>query len=407
MPPSTPLLLTLPLPLLLLLLLLLPLPANANANANTDTDAPPSRSPSPLPLPLPIPIIIHTWSGPFKAASSAASTILRHPHASALDAIQAGASACEQNQCDGTVGPGGSPDETCETTLDALLMHGGHTLNVGAVGSLRRVKNAVAVARHVLEYTQHSLLVGDLATRFAIERGFVEEDLTTRDSVARCEEWKRGGCQPNARRGGVGIMVPDPGRFCGPYRRGRDRVDEMEWSLLRRGRDDVMNGGSAGVLLRSGHDTIALVALDAAGGMAAGTSTNGQAHKIPGRVGDAPIPGSGAYVDDLVGGCGATGDGDIMMRFLPCYQAVESMRQGLSPREAAEDAVRRMLARYPGVRAGLVVMNHRGEHAGAASNWAFSYSFRTASMNETGVVDVPPMGGAAMVQGFDGMGDEL
>ncbi|KAG5946924.1 hypothetical protein E4U60_003584 [Claviceps pazoutovae] len=384
MPPSTPLLLT------LTLLLPLPLPANA--------DAPPSRSPSPLP----IPIIIHTWSGPFKAASSAASTILRLPHASALDAIQAGASACEQNQCDGTVGPGGSPDETCETTLDALLMHGGHTLNVGAVGSLRRVKNAVAVARHVLEYTQHSLLVGDLATRFAIERGFLEEDLTTRHSVARCEEWKRGGCQPNARRGG-GVTVPDPGRFCGPYRRGR--ADEMGWSLLRRGRDDVMNGGSAGII--RGHDTIALVALDAAGGMAAGTSTNGQAHKIPGRVGDAPIPGSGAYVDDLVGGCGATGDGDIMMRFLPCYQAVESMRQGLSPREAAEDAVRRMLARYPGVRAGLVVMNHRGEHAGAASNWAFSYSFRTASMNETGVVDVPPMGGAAMVQGFDGMEDEL
>ncbi|CCE31877.1 probable glycosylasparaginase [Claviceps purpurea 20.1] len=392
MPPSAPLLLT------LLLLLPLPLPAHADADADAAS-------------PLPLPIIIHTWSGPFKAASSAASTILRLPHASALDAIQAGASACEQNQCDGTVGPGGSPDETCETTLDALLMHGGHTLNVGAVGSLRRVKNAVAVARHVLEYTQHSLLVGDLATRFAIERGFVEEDLATGESVARCEEWKRGGCQPNARRGGGGrgggAMVPDPGRFCGPYRRAG--ADD-ETGVLWHGSDDGDGGsggggGSAGVI--RGHDTIALVALDAAGDMAAGTSTNGQAHKIPGRVGDAPIPGSGAYVDSLVGGCGATGDGDIMMRFLPCYQAVESMRQGLSPREAAEDAVRRMLARYPGVRAGLVVMNRRGEHAGAASNWAFSYSFRTASMNETGVVDVPPMGGAAMVRGFDGMGDEL
>ncbi|KAG6213643.1 hypothetical protein E4U50_001067 [Claviceps purpurea] len=369
MPPSAPLLLT------LLLLLPLPLPAHADADADAAS-------------PLPIPIIIHTWSGPFKAASSAASTILRLPHASALDAIQAGASACEQNQCDGTVGPGGSPDETCETTLDALLMHGGHTLNVGAVGSLRRVKNAVAVARHVLEYTQHSLLVGDLATRFAIERGFVEEDLATGESVARCEEWKRGGV------------------FCGPYRRaGADDETGVLWHGSDDGDGGSGGGGSAGVI--RGHDTIALVALDAAGDMAAGTSTNGQAHKIPGRVGDAPIPGSGAYVDSLVGGCGATGDGDIMMRFLPCYQAVESMRQGLSPREAAEDAVRRMLARYPGVRAGLVVMNRRGEHAGAASNWAFSYSFRTASMNETGVVDVPPMGGAAMVRGFDGMGDEL
>ncbi|KAG6061425.1 hypothetical protein E4U17_001788 [Claviceps sp. LM77 group G4] len=373
-------------------------PTQTQTQTQTQTLLPPPSSPSSS----------TPWSGPFKAASSAASIILRRPHASALDAIQAGASACEHNQCDGTVGPGGSPDETCETSLDALLMDGGHTLNIGAVGSLRRVKHAVAVARHVLDYTQHSLLVGDLATRFAIERGFVEEDLTTGDSAARCEEWKRGGCQPNARRGGArSSTVPDPRRFCGPYR----RADADETGLfLWHGRDEVMNRGSAGVDVNvnvNGHDTIALVALDAEGRMAAGTSTNGQAHKIPGRVGDAPIPGSGAYVDSLVGGCGATGDGDIMMRFLPCYQAVESMRRGLSPREAAEDAVRRMLARYPGVRAGLVVMNHRGEHAGAASNWPFSYSFRTPSMNETGVVDVPPMGGAAMARGFDGMGDEL
>src|SRR5690606_9351623 len=103
------------------------------------------------------------------------------------------------------------------------------------------------------------------------------------------------------------------------------------------------------------HDTLALIAISAAGAVAAGTTTNGAAHKIPGRAGDAPIPGSGAYADahrpsphDPPGGaCGATGDGDAMMRFLPCARAVASLRHGMSPAAAAEDAVRAMAARVP------------------------------------------------------------
>lgn len=62
-----------------------------------------------------------------------------------------------------------------------------------------------------------------------------------------------------------------------------------------------------------------MLAIDSQGHTAAGTSTNGANHKIPGRIGDSPIAGAGAYADQDVGAAAGTGDGDIMMRFLPRY----------------------------------------------------------------------------------------
>jgi Asparaginase len=71
------------------------------------------------------------------------------------------------------------------------------TMNVGAVAALRRVKSAISVARHVLEHTQHSLLVGDQATAFAVSLGFKEETLETNVSQKLWEQWKENSCQPN------------------------------------------------------------------------------------------------------------------------------------------------------------------------------------------------------------------
>ncbi|KAK3385687.1 asparaginase-domain-containing protein [Podospora didyma] len=321
-----------------------------------------------------LPMVINTWGGPFTAATEAAYTVLLDLGKSALDAVELGCATCERNQCDGSVGFGGSPDEACETTLDAMLMDG-TTMKSGAVAGLRRVRDAVSVARRVLENTRHSLLVGDLATRFAVENGFWEEvldggDLSTPDSRARCEAWKRASCQPNYRIN----VTPDPSTSCGPY-----------GPLL----------ASPGILSQdaamSSHDTISMVAIHSSGAMAAGTSTNGASHKVPGRVGDGPIVGSGSYVDGEVGGCGATGDGDIMMRFLPCYQAVENLRRGMSPKEAAEDAVRRMVRKYPSVASGIVVVDNKGDHGAAGSGWTFTYAFRGGDMNATEVVTVPPV----------------
>lgn len=302
--------------------------------------------------------------------------------------MQAGCTTCERAQCDGSVGYGGSPDEACETTLDALLMDGS-TMKTGAVAGLRRVRDAVAVARLVLDYTEHSLLSGDLATRFAVDfGGFVEESLGTPETAARCAAWREGGCQPNYRAGG---LVPDAATACGPYVPAERGVDRMfggvrETDLRKREAD----GGSS-ISGGKSHDTISMIAIHADGNMAAGTSTNGATNKVPGRVGDGPIAGSGSYVDGDVGGCGATGDGDIMMRFLPCYQAVESMRRGMTPQEAAEDAVLRMITKYPEASTGIVVVNNKGDHGGAGSGWNFTYAFRGGSMTETQVVAVSPL----------------
>ncbi|KAH0522812.1 hypothetical protein TsFJ059_006601 [Trichoderma semiorbis] len=317
------------------------------------------------------PLIINTWSGPFTAATNAAFLALSNSSSTALDAVQAGCQACQTNQCDNAVGFGGSPDESCETTLDALIMDG-QTLNTGAVANLRRVKDAVGVARHVLDYTQHTLLAGDQATQFALQNGFEEESLSTEDSLRACHEWRSNNCQPNYRSN----VLPNPLSSCGPY---------SPSSSNSHTQNNIPNSSSSS---DHSHDTLSLLALSPSGSMAACTTTNGASHKIPGRVGDGPIPGSGSYVDSTAGACGATGDGDLMMRLLPCYQAVESLRRGLSAQEAADDAVRRIIARYPEARTGIVVLDNRGEHAAAASGWEFTYSYRGAGMDEAKVVVV-------------------
>ncbi|KXJ97317.1 nucleophile aminohydrolase [Microdochium bolleyi] len=325
-----------------------------------------------------LPFVINTWGGPFTAATDAAFLALQSkPNTtSALDAVELGCATCEANQCDGTVGFGGSPGENCETTLDAMIMDG-TTMKAGAVAGLRRIKNAIGVARHVLEHTTHTMLSGDLATEFAVSSGFVAEDLSTDASRERCQAWKDGGCQPNYRLN----VTPNSTASCGPYAPvGLDAMSPEHAALIE-ARD-----------AQASHDTISMIAIDSRGTMAAGTSTNGASFKVPGRVGDGPIVGSGSYVDGDVGGCGSTGDGDIMMRFLVCYQAVENLRNGMTPKGAAENAVQRMLRKYPKASSGLVVVNNKGEHGGAGSGWTFTYAYRGGGMNETVVVSVPPVG---------------
>ena len=122
--------------------------------------------------------------------------------------------------------------------------------------------------------------------------------------------------------------------------------------------------------------------------MAAGTTTNGAGRKVPGRVGDGPITGSGSYVDEDVGGCGATGDGDVMMRFLPCYQAVENMRRGMTPGKATIDALCRIYRKYPQSSAAIVALNRTGGHAAASIGWDVSYAYRGGDMGATVSVGV-------------------
>ncbi|KAJ8262212.1 hypothetical protein GJAV_G00163870 [Gymnothorax javanicus] len=290
-----------------------------------------------------LPLVITTW--PFQEATAKAWSTLASG-GSVLDALEKGCAECEIQQCDGSVGYGGHPDETGETTLDAMIMNG-DTMEVGAVGDLRRIKNAIGVARAVMERTKHTFLVGESASVFAENMGFTSEDLTTNKSLSIFTEWLKNNCQPNFRKN----VSPDPSTSCGPYK--------PSTQPQRRKRGNLMDFHA--------HDTIGMIVINQAGQVAAGTSTNGANHKVPGRVGDSPIAGAGAYADSAVGGAAATGDGDILMRFLPSYLAVEQMRAGVDPSTACRTAITRVKKHYPGFFGAVICANTTGSY-GAACN---------------------------------------
>nr|VDD39486.1 unnamed protein product [Brassica oleracea] len=327
--------------------------------------------------PKKFPVVVSTW--PFIEAARAAWRAV-DKGSSAVEAVVEGCSACEELHCDGTVGPGGSPNENGETMLDALIMDG-VTMEVGAVAAMRYVKDGIRAAWLVMKYSQHTLLAGEGASAFAISMGLPGPmNLSSPESLKKWSDWKENRCQPNFRKNVV------PANGCGPYKP-KDGGIDVSTESCEMGTIEYRLPPLVGP---HNHDTISMAVIDKMGHIAVGTSTNGATFKIPGRVGDGPIAGSSAYADDEVGGCGATGDGDIMMRFLPCYQVVESMRQGMKPEEAAKDAVSRIARKFPDFVGAVVAVDKNGSHAGACHGWTFQYSVQDPNMDDVQVFTVLP-----------------
>lgn len=233
----------------------------------------------------------------------------------------------------------------------------GSDQNTGAVAGLRGIKDATKVARDVLRLTTHSMLSGDLATEFAVGLGYKKEDLTSDHSRKQHADWVAAGC--------VSSFWID-GRGC----------DGNKTEIL----------AAQSAFNEHNHDTIGQIALQSDGRMAVGMSSNGATHKIPGRVGDAPIPGAGGYVDDKVGACVATGDGDVMMRFLPSFQAVDLMRRGSSPQGAAQAAIKKIGKVYPNFAGAIVCVHKTGKHGAAYQGFGwFSYSLQDGGNSEKDV----------------------
>ncbi|XP_053400380.1 putative N(4)-(beta-N-acetylglucosaminyl)-L-asparaginase GE19290 [Mercenaria mercenaria] len=230
-----------------------------------------------------------------------------------------------------------------------------------------------------MERTTHTLLVGDQATEFATQLGFKEEDLHSDKSRDLYKQWKQKNCQPNYWKN----VVPDPKQSCGPYKPkpfppNRNKQELSEDSYKGIGSDN--------------HDTIGMVVVDSKGNVAGGTSTNGLNHKIPGRVGDSPIAGAGSYVDNDVGGAAATGDGDVMMRFLPSFHAVMMMKSGASPTIAAGDAIKSIIRFYPDFVGAVLAVNIEGAHGAACHGIEkFPYSIRSTDYSDVTVLEVPCM----------------
>lgn len=315
-----------------------------------------------------LPVIINTW--PFVDANKQAVKTLLNG-GTVLDAIEQGCTVCEVEQCDGSVGYGGSPDENGETTLDAMIMDG-DTHDVGSVGCLRNVKSAISVARSIMEHTSQTLLVGSLATDFAKEMGFTIEDLSTNKSKSMWNDWRDKNCQPNFWN--PDTVSPDPKESCGPYQNKSSSLDNHTERRV--------------TLEEHSHDTIGMIIVDANGRIACGTTTNGLNHKIPGRVGDSPIVGAGCYVEKGVGGAAATGDGDIMMRFLPSYRVVQSMKSGMSPTDAVKEALAHIASYYPSFNGALIGVNVNGDYGGAGHGFSpFPATVYNPTLDKSTVID--------------------
>ena len=333
--------------------------------------------------------VMNTWSGVFEDATAEAYRTLANG-GSALDGVENGCRICETEQCDTSVGYGNHPDTRSHTSLDAMIMDGDN-FDVGSVGFIRKYRNAITLARYVMVYTSQTLLVGEGAEEFAQMVGFSEDSATTSNTVSVYDAWRDANCQPNFYEN-----IPAATSQCGPY-----HIDPLPSSAVAKDSWQVNSTTVrvSGVGLRGGneklwaanredHDTIGMITIDSNGSLACGTSTNGANHKIAGRVGDSPITGAGCYADTTVGGCAATGDGDVMMRFLPAFYAVTLMESGQSPTQASQAAIRRIAKVFPTFSGAVVCVNTDLFHGGASNNMSFSYSYASDSSDGVQVVTV-------------------
>jgi N4-(beta-N-acetylglucosaminyl)-L-asparaginase len=251
-----------------------------------------------------------------------------------LDAVIAGVNIQELDPNDTSVGYGGLPNEDGVVELDASCMHG-PSRRGGSVGAIRGIKTPSNVAKLVLSETDHMMLVGDGALRFAKDYGFKEEDLLTERSRMAWLTWKR---EMRDRNGHTnwesGIDAP---------------VTPQKTAELKRLFPQVSDELIAWAYEVAAHPptgTINCIALNEKGEMSATTTTSGLAWKIAGRVGDSPIIGGGLWLDQDVGGAGSTGRGEENLRVAGAHTIVENMRHGMTPKEAALDALKRVARNF-------------------------------------------------------------
>jgi isoaspartyl peptidase/L-asparaginase-like protein (Ntn-hydrolase superfamily) len=298
------------------------------------------------------PLIVSTW--PFGKASNDEALRVLTKGGSILDAVEHGIKVTESDTKNRSVGISGSPNAAGVVQQDACIMHGpGH--QAGSVAAIEGIIHPISAARRVMEKTPHVMLVGDGARMFAIEEGLNSIDV---DSSKLHEAWRK------------------------------ERASKKQ-AVQKRSKGD--------------HDTIALLVLGPDGNIAGGCSTSGWGGKLPGRVGDSPIIGSGLYIDNEVGAAGATGLGENVMRHCASFMVVDFMRQGLHPQEACLRAIHRISRIDPlateDLAINFVALDKKGRYGAAGTGTGFKYSVTTKSssvvLQSPGVTskDIGPEGG--------------
>ena len=243
----------------------------------------------------------------------------------ALDAAVAGVAIEEENPKNTTVGYGGAPDRTGKVTLDACVMN--HLGDCGSVVAVENIVNVARLAKDVMEKTPHVMLSGKGAEEFAISQGYKKTNLLTDKSKKEWEEWLK---------------------------------DQDYRPII-----NIEN-----------HDTIGMLCIDKNNNLSGACTTSGLAYKMKGRVGDSPIIGSGLFIDNKIGGAVATGLGEEVVKTVGSFLVVELMRQGLSPQEACEKAVKRIVSNNSQenkFQVAYIAMNKKGEVGSYSIEPGFTY----------------------------------
>ena len=272
------------------------------------------------------PIILSTWS--FGLPANEAAKNILDKGGNAMDAAEEGARLTEADVTNSSVGIGGLPDEDGFVTLDACIMNSNG--DCGSVVYLKNITHAISIARKIMEETPHVMLAGVGAEEFAYSLGYKKE-----------------------------VLLTDKSR--------------LDWQ----------NKNVLPAINHENHDTIAMIAIDQLGNLSTGCTTSGWAYKLAGRVGNNQI--TGLFVDNEVGAAAATGLGEEVIKTNGSFLVVELMRQGYDPKEACEEALKRVIKKHngnPDFQIGYVAMRKDGKVGSAALKWTFDYALLKKNKNK-------------------------
>jgi beta-aspartyl-peptidase (threonine type) len=238
--------------------------------------------------------------------------------------------------------------------LDALVMNG-ENLRAGGVACVERLRNPIRAARLVLDKSPHVYFVGVGAERFARQHG-----------MELCDN--------------MDLVIP----------REQERLYAFQQAELAGGVDETFSGPAAGPAAAAleSHDTVGAVALDAAGNLAAATSTGGTLSKTPGRVGDSSLIGCGCYADNLSAAVSLTGWGEPIMKLVLGKWAVDRVAAGAAPEEAAAAAIAYLYDRLGG-HGGIILMGPDGRIGIAHNTPRMAWGIQSAEGASYGVTRNP------------------
>lgn len=293
---------------------------------------------------MPDPLLVSTWHFGLPANAAGFPHLLRP--GGLLDALEQTCISCELDPGCDSVGIGGLPDASGQVSLDGAIMLS--PAQSAGVAYIRNFPHPVSIARRVMEKTPHKLLVGEGAERFARQQGFAAAALLNDSAKQKWEAWKATGQHKD-------------------FHIGEKTVDDT-------------------------HDTIGVLAIDAAGQIGAACSTSGRAFKLPGRVGDSPLIGHGLYCDPAAGAAVATGTGELMIGVAASFLVVERLRHADRPIDAIRYVLQRVADSYPNLgpkdQCALIALAPDGKIASGALRPGFEVAITTQSQHALTPPDV-------------------